>query len=77
MNKIRREKLTEIISKLEDLRFDIDFYMEEEKDARDNLPENLEGSERYERMDTAAGALEEAVFDIDSAIEEIQNAIDA
>ena len=54
MNRIRRKNLQSIIDKLEDLKSSLEELQEEEEDYRDNMPENLQGSERYDRADEAA-----------------------
>ena len=76
MNKLRRKALGDIIDRLEEIMADLDALKEEEEDYRDNMPENLQGSERYERaeeaiynMDDAMNNLEETISSIESAIE--------
>lgn len=61
MNKIRRKNLQAIIDQLEELKGSLEDLQAEEEEYRDNMPENLQGSERYERADTACDGLEEAV----------------
>ena len=51
MNKTRRKELESIISVLETQKERIELVTEEEQEARDNLPENLDGSERAEKME--------------------------
>lgn len=46
----------------------------QEEDALDNMPENLQGSERYEKIEAAADLLNDASECIDSAIEKINEA---
>ena len=48
--------------------------LEQEEDALDNMPENLQGSERYEKIEAAADLLNDASECIDSAIEKINEA---
>ena len=43
--------------------------LEQEEDALDNMPENLQGSERYEKIEAAVDLLNNASEYIDSAIE--------
>lgn len=47
---------------------------EEEQDCLDNLPENLQGSERYEKMEEAVSLLESAAEEIESASDRIRDA---
>ncbi len=49
----------------------------EEQDKADNMPENLQGSERFDRFEAVAGALEQAADDIENAIDEAQGEIEA
>ena len=45
-------------------------------DCIDNMPENLQNSERYETADNAASSLEDALDNLDSAKSSIEEAID-
>lgn len=47
---------------------------EEEQDCLDNLPENLQSSERYEKMEEAVSLLEGAAEEIESASDRIRDA---
>ena len=47
---------------------------EEEQDCLDNLPENLQSSERYEKMEEAVSLLESAAEEIESASDRIRDA---
>ena len=47
---------------------------DEEQDSLYNTPENLEGSERYEKMEEAVESLESAIEEIGNAIENIDSA---
>ena len=76
MNKIRRKNLQEIADKLAELKDELETLQREEEDYRDNMPENLQGSERYERADAACDSLSEAVESLDSAISSIEEAIE-
>lgn len=48
MNKIRRKELQSVIDQLEELKDSLETLMSEEEEYRDNMPENLQGSVRYE-----------------------------
>ena len=48
--------------------------LDEERDCLDNMPENLQCSDRYEAIEKAVDSLEEAVSDIESAAEKIEEA---
>ncbi len=53
----------------------IDAVGDAEQDCLDNCPENLQGSERYERMESAVDQLNDALESLDEAKEHIQSAI--
>jgi len=46
MNKIRRKKLQQILDQIEEMHSLLEEILEEEEEALDNIPENLQGSER-------------------------------
>lgn len=76
MNKIRRKSLQEIADKIAELKEELEALQSEEEDYRDNMPENLQGSERYERADAACDSLSEAADSLDSAISSIEESIE-
>lgn len=47
---------------------------DEEQDCLDNMPENLEGSYRYEKMDNAVDKLEDALASIEEARDSLTGA---
>lgn len=74
MNNRKRDKLKEakiLLGKASGL---ISSVLEEEEDCLDNMPENLQASEKYERMEDAISKLESAVEHIDNAQEDIDEA---
>ena len=72
MNKGRRAELDKAIELLTTAGEIIVRCAEEEREYYDNMAENLQGSERGQKADEAAGALEGV--DIDSIIGEIEEA---
>ena len=54
MNQKQREVISDIIAKLEDVE-------SEEREKRENAPENLYDSEKYERMEELADTISEAI----------------
>lgn len=74
MNRIRRKQLAELMSKMEEIIADLEALKEEEEDYRDNIPENLQGSERYEKADEACNSLDSAVSSIEDALSYIEEA---
>lgn len=75
MNNIRRKELNKIISSLEVLKGELESIYDEETTCRDNMPESLCGSEKYERADEACENLESAFDSLEEAIEYIDVAI--
>lgn len=75
MNKRRRTEIEKLIERLADLESDIDGLYSEEEEYRDNMPENLQGSERYEAADSACDALSSARDSIGEAASYLQEAL--
>lgn len=76
MNKIRRKNLQAIIDQLEELKSSLEDLQAEEEEYRDNIPENMQGSERYEKADEASGSLSGAVDNLEEVISGIKAAIE-
>ena len=74
MNKARRKALDEVISKIEEAKELLENLQAEEEEYRDNMPENLQGSERYEAADAAMDNMSSAVDALDEAISSIESA---
>ncbi|MBR5014294.1 MAG: hypothetical protein IKY16_06780 [Bacteroidales bacterium] len=74
MNNKRRDLLKQAELFLEKAKALVERAAEEEQDCIDNLPENLQDSERCEKMESAVYCLENATGDIDEAIENITKA---
>jgi seryl-tRNA synthetase len=79
MNKARRKDIAKLVEKIQSLQGDMELLLEElesirdeEQEAFDNIPENMYGSERYEKAEAAVENLESA-FD---AFEEAKDAMD-
>ena len=53
MNKARRKNIQDVVNQLEDLKSTLEDLQGEEEEYRDNIPENLQGSERYEKAEEA------------------------
>ena len=74
MNKARRKALDEVISKIEEAKELLENLQAEEEEYRDNMPENLQVSERYEAADAAVDNMSSAVDALDEAISSIESA---
>lgn len=75
MNKTRRKALTEIKGLLSDACQNIEILYEEEYEYLENMPENLQNSERHEQTENAVSSLDEAMTSINNAIDCIEEAI--
>lgn len=76
MNRQRRKALQDIIDQLEILRMQLETLLAEEEDYRDNFPENLQSSERYERTEAICENLSDAVDEMEQAASDIEDAIE-
>lgn len=74
MNDNRRKNLKRALSMLESANQIISQAADQEQDSLDNLPESLQSSERYEKMEDAVSLLESAIEDIDSASDKLRDA---
>lgn len=75
MNKARRAAIQKVIDALTDLQATVELLRDEEEEARDNLPESLQGSERYEAMDEAYSNLELAISNIEEVAGNLEEAM--
>lgn len=75
MNKKRRDLLQSAIPFLTQAANIIERAAEQESDCLDNIPESLQDSERYEKMEKAVDNLEAALEHIDNAKECVSEAI--
>lgn len=74
LNNRKRESLKDVRMYLERASNIVSRVLDEEQDCLDNMPDNLQSSEKYERMEAAIEKLEEAIEQIDSAKENIDEA---
>jgi uncharacterized coiled-coil DUF342 family protein len=71
MNKQRRAAITDLADKLSEIRDELQSLCDEESEYRDNMPENMQSGEKYERADTAASILEDGVSELESIIDNL------
>lgn len=74
MNKQRRKTLNQIYDKLAELRDLLEEVKEEEEEYRDNMPENLQNSERYEIAENACDNLDSAVCSLEEVLDYVETA---
>ncbi|MEI1256027.1 hypothetical protein V8Q34_14910 [Blautia sp. JLR.GB0024] len=72
MNRARRKRIDEVIGKLQDLQGEIEDITSEEEEYRDNMPENLVNSEKYETAETACGSLDSAYSAVGEAVDMLE-----
>ena len=75
MNKDRRKRIQEAINMLEDSMSILNECADEEQDYMDNMPENLQCSEKYDTAEYACDALTDTVSQIEDAIDSADNAV--
>lgn len=76
MNKFRRKALQDIFDKITELQEELEAIKNEEDESRENMPENLQGSERYEQSETASSDMEGAIEYLSSACDSIESAME-
>lgn len=74
MNNARRKKLQKIHDLIEEIYAQIEDIMGEEEEARDNVPESLQGGDLYEAMEDAISNMEDALSSIEEASSSIEEA---
>ena len=74
MNKERRTKIGNVITALNTLRDQVQDIHDDEDTALGNLPESLEGSDRYDMMQEAVDNLDEALSSLEDAIDFLDSA---
>lgn len=67
MNDNRRKVLGRAKDLLREAAVLVDRVCDQEEDSLDNMPENLQGSDRYEKIERAVDNLREAMEHIESA----------
>lgn len=74
MNKARRKELERAIELLEKATDIIDSCKDEEREYLDNMPENLQYSEKHEVAESAVENLEQALYYLSDAVECVESA---
>ena len=76
MNNDRRKELNKGLALLQEAFSILELARDEEGYTFENMPENLQGSERGQRTEEAYGQLENACCLIEEAIGECENAVE-
>nr|DAW99498.1 MAG TPA: hypothetical protein [Bacteriophage sp.] len=74
MNNSRRKRISKIADALNELKGQIDELYKEEQEAFENIPESLQGTERYEAAENAVDMLYSASSRIENAISFLEDA---
>lgn len=74
MNKQRRVKVDDVIEKPRNIQSEIGDILSEEEEYRDNIPENLQGSEKYENAENNCDNLQNAIDQVDEVISYLEEA---
>ena len=76
LNNKRREKLKQANQYLERAYEIVSNVLDDEEMSLYNIPENLQGSEKYDKIETAVDNLESVIESVESAQEYISTAIE-
>lgn len=74
MNDKRRSKLRSVVSSLNSIQSTLESVLDQENDCLDNIPENLEGSDMYNKIQLAVDNLEDAIDGIGEVVRSVQDA---
>ena len=75
MNKKRRAQICSIINAISEVQGDLEDVYTEEESCRDNIPENLQNTEKYDDMCDIVDSLENAINILSEAIDYLENAV--
>ena len=75
MNNKRRKELRRAIEIIETALDIVNQVKDEEEDSMYNYPENLQGAETYENMETAVDTMDDAISNIDDGISSLNEAV--
>lgn len=73
MNKNQRKKLADILEEIEGQIAELEVMAEEEQEKADNIPENLNSSDRAIMLMESADNLNEAVADLQNWVDEVRD----
>jgi len=72
MNKDRRNQIKKVINMLQNAKEILNSICDEEQDAYDNMPENLQGSMRASDMEDAISEMSDALDAIDDVCDTLE-----
>lgn len=74
MNNPRRKVLQELYDIISEAKDKLEIVRDEEEEYKEHIPENLQGSERYERAEAAVDSLADAIYSLEEALDSIEEA---
>lgn len=72
MNIKRRKRLREILTTITDVSSEIETLRDEEDEARDNMPESFQDTDRYSESEEASDAMDSAIDSLNDAATSIE-----
>lgn len=75
MNKVRRANIKETVDLIERVKSVLESILDEEQDYYDNIPENLQSSQRAEDSEDAISNLEDAISNLEEAIGNLEEVV--
>ena len=75
MNKERRAQIKQLTDELKDVKTKLEYISQKEEQMLDNIPENLQGTDRYSESENAIDILDDVVDDLESAIESLNEIV--
>lgn len=75
MNKARRQQLSKWLAEIEEIKDNLETICSDEEEYFDNMPENLQGSQRGMDAEEAIEQMNEAVSSIEEAISIIEEIV--
>ena len=76
MNNQRRKEIKSILGQLEYFKDELERICNDEEDYHDNIPENLQDSDRAISSEEAIDSLNEAIENLENSINELENAME-
>jgi len=77
MNKLRKKQLCKVLDNIDVALSLLRDVLANEEEYKGNVPENLQGSEKYEISETACDYMQEAFDSLESAIGSIEEIVES
>ena len=71
MNKARREAISKVLDKLNEIGLDLSQVRDEEQEAYDNMPESLQNSEKGNMMEENIDVLDSAIYSLEEIYDQL------